>query len=92
MGNNEKIGVIDGIDRDILRGLYISGSLTGNEISLHIGVSPPAAMLRLKTLEKKGIVKKERILATRVFKRKISGKLKTIKSSRGIYWAIDIKK
>jgi len=91
MTRERKKKEIDGIDREILRLLYSNGTLVSSAIAKFVGLSPSAIAPRLQSLEDKEILKKSKVLGMRKFKKKVKGGVVTVKSSRGIYWEIDLE-
>jgi DNA-binding Lrp family transcriptional regulator len=84
---------LDTSDKEIIRCMYFSKShLASKRIAEYVGLSCSSALSRLRKLEKLGIVKTARIQKIRSFQRKFKNKLSSVKSPRGIYWALDIKK
>ena len=83
--------VIDGVDRQILRVLYIQGSLVSREIAKNIGISSSAISPRLENLKEMGIIKQSYQSSIRKFRRKNKGKQKTIISPIKKIWKIDLK-
>ena len=84
--------VLDGTDKEILRFLYKNGPNVGRQIAINTGLTPAAIAPRLRNLHEKGIIKPVERMKNRHFKKKTGRTTKLINSSRGIYWAIDLKK
>ncbi|MGV8152333.1 MAG: winged helix-turn-helix transcriptional regulator [Candidatus Nanoarchaeia archaeon] len=82
---------LDGIDREILRVLFIRRPLVGSQIAKIVGLSPSGVKSRLEYLRNSGIVKIAKTSGQRNFERKFGNKLIKIKSARSIYWDLDLK-
>lgn len=84
--------VLDGIDREILRVLYVRNPLASRQIANYVGLSAPAIFPRLESLKNEGIIKISKISGIREFKREFGSKTKKIKSPQSIFWALDLEK
>jgi DNA-binding Lrp family transcriptional regulator len=84
--------ILDGIDKEILRVLYIRKPLVGRQIAKAVGLTASAISPRLENLRKLGIIKPVKISGMRVFSRKFGNQTIKIKSPRNIFWDLDIKK
>lgn len=82
--------IVDSHDRSILRLLY-SGqrTMTGNQISKKINMSPPAINLRLSKLQNSGLIKKVEVGNQRVLRIQKSG---NVTAPSRIFWGLDIVK
>jgi len=83
--------VLDGIDREILRALYINRPLVTRQIAKCIGISCSAVVPRLNNLMEKGIIKQTRTARVRSFERVFGNKKVRINSPQSIYWDLDLK-
>jgi hypothetical protein len=86
-----KKNILDGIDREILRVLYIRNPLASRQIARYVGLSNPAIFPRLDRLKSKGIIKISKISGIRIFEREFNNKIFKIKSPQCIYWDLDLK-
>lgn len=84
--------ILDGIDREILRVLYKKGPQVSRKLALGVGLTPAAIGPRLRNLQEKGIIKPVQKMKTRNFEYKVGNQIKLIKSPRGIYWDLNLKK
>jgi DNA-binding Lrp family transcriptional regulator len=89
---NRKKKKLDGIDREILRVLYLRRPLPSRQIARFVGLSTPAIFPRLKNLKSEGIIKISRIYGIRIFERNFGNKNVKIKSPQSIFWDLDLKK
>jgi len=93
MIKKRKKTLLDGMDKSILRTIGGSKrSLTGNQISQKVNLSPGSLKLRLDNMKLKGILKNTRIDKTRSFTRLVGNKKVKIKAPRNIFWDIDLIK
>ena len=83
--------VLDGIDREILRVLYIRRPLVGRQIARSVGLTSSAIAPRLMNLKEMGIIKPVKISKIRVFERKFGNQIVKIKAPRNIFWGLDLK-
>jgi DNA-binding Lrp family transcriptional regulator len=81
---------LDGIDKDILRILYILGPLVTLKIAKHANITSPTVLSRLTNLEKLGIVRKSKINRYRNYERNYGNNLVKIKSASRIFWNLNL--
>ena len=83
---------IDGIDRKILRVLYLRHTLVGSQIAKYICISCSAISPRLINLMKLGIIKPVKKSGLRVYKRNFGDHIKKIESYSRIAWDLNFGK
>jgi len=83
--------ILDGIDKEILRVLYLRRPLVSRQIAKSVGLTASAIRPRLNNLVERGLIKKSKISKMRIFKRRNRGKIIKINSPRYIFWDLDLK-
>lgn len=81
---------LDGIDREILRVLFLYRPLVSRKIAQNVGLSASAIAPRLKNLENLGIIKKVKLSGLRKYKVNSKKGSRRIKSYQSIYWDLDL--
>ena len=83
---------LDGIDREIVRLLYLYQPLVSRKIAKCVGLSASGISPRLNNLMEMGIVKTVKTCGIRRYKRRFNNVTRKIESPQSIYWEIDIVK
>jgi DNA-binding Lrp family transcriptional regulator len=89
--NIRKKRILDGIDKEILRVLYIRRPLVGSQIARCVGLTSSSINSRLINLKNLGIIKISKISGVRNFERSFNNQSQTIISPRYIYWDLDLE-
>jgi DNA-binding transcriptional regulator LsrR (DeoR family) len=88
---NRKKTKIDGIDKEILRVLYLRRPMVSRQIACSVGLSSSAIFPRLEQLRNNGLIKISKISKVRIFERTFNGHIQQIKSPRSIHWDLDLE-